>query len=58
MFENHYFPVIDYTRRELLNAYLKLDSQYDMVIEENQNLIEQNLKLKKTIEELELSKNY
>ena len=58
MFENHYFPVIDYTRRELLNAYLKLDSQYDMGIEENQNLIEQNLKLKKTIEELELSKNY
>jgi hypothetical protein len=29
-----------------------------MVIEENENLIEQNLKLKKTIEELELSKNY
>jgi len=58
LFENYFFPVVDYTRRELLNAYLKLDSEMDSVREENEKLIEQNKELKKTIEELDLSKNY
>ena len=46
------------TRREILRLYVKLDSQYDMLIKHNEELQEENTQLKKTIEELDLSKNY
>ena len=55
------FPVtipMDMTRREILRLYVKLDSQYDMLIKHNEELKEENTQLKKTIEELDLSKNY
>jgi len=58
LFENHYSPILDYSRRELIQAYVELDSQFDMVIKENENLIEEIVKLKKNNQELGLEKNY
>lgn len=58
LFENHHSPIMDYTRRELLKAYITLDSQYDMLIKHNEELTQENEELKKTIEELDLLKKY
>ena len=58
LFESHHSPIMDMTRREILRLYVKLDSQYDMLIKHNEELQEENTQLKKTIEELDLSKNY
>ena len=51
LFDSEHLPVVEYTRRELLKAYLHLETKYDRLLQTNRNL-------KKTIEELELSKNY
>lgn len=58
LFENHYSPILDFSRRELIQAYVELDSQFDMVIKENENLIEEIGELKKITQELGLEKNY
>ena len=58
LFENHHSPIINYTRRELMKAYLTLDSQYDMLIKHNEEITKENKELKKTIEELDLLKKY
>lgn len=58
LFENYYSPVLEYSRRELIQAYVKLDSQYEMVIKENESLIKEIVELKKIHEELGLEKNY
>lgn len=57
-FENHHSPIINYTRREIMKAYLTLDSQYDMLIKHNEEVIKENEELKKTIQRLDLLKNY
>ena len=57
-FEKHHSPIMDYTRNELLRAYFRLDSQYDMVIKHNEELKEENNQLKKCMDKLDLLKNY
>jgi len=49
-FENHSSPIYDYTKGELQKAYIKLDELYDILLEENENLLD---KIKKLESELD-----
>tara|TARA_A100001391_G_scaffold151040_2_gene108546 strand:- start:5718 stop:6131 length:414 start_codon:yes stop_codon:yes gene_type:complete len=40
MFENHHSPVYDLTMPELQKAYVKLQADYDLILEENNQLKE------------------
>jgi len=40
MFENHHSPVYDLTMPELQKAYVKLQADYDLILEENNELKE------------------
>ena len=40
MFENHHSPVYDLTMPELQKAYVKLQADYDLILEENSQLKE------------------
>ena len=51
LFESRHSPIHDLTRRELLTAYMRLNTKHE-------DLIKKNKELKKTIERLELLKNY
>jgi predicted transcriptional regulator len=49
-FENHSSPIYDYTKGELQKAYIKLDELYDILLEENENLIDKIKKLESQLD--------